>query len=325
MARINSALGPVDTENLGPTMMHEHILIANWAMRQAFSNWINREEFVDYAVKMVKKAKHSGIRTIVDCTPINLGRDIHVIQEVAEKAEMQIIACTGFYHFEEMWIRDRDPRWLADLLINEVEHGIMGTDCKPGILKCATDIGGLTPANRHLMEVVSIVHKATGLPITTHATVANRVGLEQQSVFEELGVDISKVIIGHCGDSTDADFISSIIDRGSYVGMDRFGIDWMLPQAERIKVVAKLCRLGYAGKMVLSCDHSAYIDYAEEKRGVVQDKWAETRSVPVEEREVQFSYLMDTVVPQLREQGVSEEDISLMLVENPRRFFEGKP
>ena len=114
------------------------------------------------------------------------------------------------------------------------------------------------------------------------------------------------------------------MDRGSYVGMDRFGIDWMLPQIERVKTVAELCRRGYADKMVLSCDHSGYIDYAEEKRNVVRDKWLETKSVDLETQEVQFSYLMDVVVPQLKEQGVSDMDIQKMLVDNPRRYFEGK-
>ncbi len=324
MAKVNTVLGPIDTKDLGPTLMHEHVLIANWSMRKAFSFWLEREEFIDYAVQKVLRAKAAGIKTIVDLTPINLGRDIDVIREVAEKAEMQIIAATGFYYFEEMWVRDKDAHWLAEQLIREVEYGIQGTDAKAAVIKCATDIDGITPANRHLLKVASLVHKATGVPISSHATVANYIGLAQQDVFEDEGVDLGKVIIGHQGDSVDADFIEAIIKRGSYVGMDRFGIDWMLPLEERVNTVKELCDRGHADKMVLSGDHSGFLDYKEEQRNVVHNPWAEYKAQNLDEVEVQFTYVPETVIPRLREKGVKESDIDLMMVGNPRRIFEGQ-
>ena len=153
MAKINGVLGPIDTADLGFTLMHEHILVVNWSLRQAFASWYDRDQHVPHAVSEVLSAKQRGVRTIVDLTPINLGRDIHVIREVAEKAEMQVIAATGFYWTEEPslagWPEDR----LVELLIRDIEKGIQGTDAKAGIIKCGTDHFGVNRQEPHFWEV----------------------------------------------------------------------------------------------------------------------------------------------------------------------------
>ncbi|MGH7318724.1 MAG: phosphotriesterase family protein, partial [Candidatus Rokuibacteriota bacterium] len=113
MAKVNGVLGPIDTAELGFTLMHEHVLVANWAMRQAFAGWLDREAQVQHAAAEARAAKERGVRTLVDLTPINLGRDITVIREVAERAEVQVIAATGFYWVEEPWLQG----WEADRLV----------------------------------------------------------------------------------------------------------------------------------------------------------------------------------------------------------------
>src|SRR5512144_1027478 len=116
MARIAGVLGPLDTADLGFTLMHEHVLVANWAMRQAFADWIDRDAVVAHAVEEARAARARGVRTLIDLTPINLGRDIHAIREVAERAEIQIVAATGFYWVEEPWLQGWEVERLVELL-----------------------------------------------------------------------------------------------------------------------------------------------------------------------------------------------------------------
>ena len=104
MGQVNGVLGPIQGEDLGFTLMHEHILIANWSMRQSFADWLNVDAHVLHASAEVRRAGEHGVRTMVDLTPINLGRDIHVIRAVAERAEAQVIAATGFYFHDEPWL-----------------------------------------------------------------------------------------------------------------------------------------------------------------------------------------------------------------------------
>ena len=310
MAKINGVLGEIDTSELGFTLMHEHILTVNWSMRQAFSDWIDRAQVVDHAVSEVLAAKERGVRTLVDLTPINLGRDIDVIREVAEKAGAQIIAATGFYWTEEPWYQGWDADKLVEFLISDITKGIQGTDAKAGIIKAATDHLGVTETNKKLLQVSARLHKATGVPISTHTDVHTHTGLAQQDVFEEEGVDLTRVVIGHSGDTEDADHLEQILKRGSFIGMDRFGLDILLPMEKRVSVIAELCRRGHADHMVLAHDANCHIDwFPKEMIAQMAPRW-------------NFRHIPDDVIPALRKVGVTEEQIETMTVTNPRRVFE---
>jgi phosphotriesterase-related protein len=310
VATVNGVLGPIETEDLGFTLMHEHILVANWAMRRCFPGYVDEQELIRDAVREVNSARDRGVRTMVDLTAINLGRDIHVIRSVAEKTGMQLIAATGFYWTEEPWMDVWEAEVLAEYLIREVGDGIEGTDARAGVIKCATDRLGVTPFNKKLLRATARAHRVTGVPISTHTAVSNRSGLAQQDVFDEEGVDLSRVVIGHCGDSEDINYLESILKRGSTIGMDRNGIDLILPTKQRVATIAELCRRGWADQMVLSHDASCFID------------WFPKQLIEQMASNWNYRHVCDDVIPALRESGVSDEQIHTMTVDNPRRFFE---
>jgi phosphotriesterase-related protein len=310
MPTINGVLGPLDTSELGFTLMHEHILVVNWAMRQAFASWLDRETQVTRAVAEARAARERGVRTLVDLTPINLGRDIHVIREVAERAGMQAIAATGFYWTEEPWLQGWDADRLVEFLVRDITHGIQGTDVKAGIIKAATDRAGVTELNRKLLQVAARLHRTTGVPISTHTDVHTRTGLAQQDVFAEEGVDLRRVVIGHCGDTEDVDHLEEILRRGSFIGLDRFGLDFLLPMEKRVSTVAALCRRGWVEQLVLSHDACCHID------------WFPAEMIPQLAPRWHFRHIPDDVIPALRQEGVTEAQIRTMTVQNPRRIFE---
>ncbi len=311
MATINTVTGPIDTASLGFTLMHEHILTANWAMRHAFGErWIDRAAHVKHAVAEARSAKERGVGTLVDLTPINLGRDINLIREVAEKAEIQIIAATGLYWLEEPWLQGWTADQLFEFFIRDITDGIEGTSSKAGIIKAATDHLGVTDINRKTLQLAARLHRATGVPISTHTSVAHRTGLLQQDVFAEEGVDLTRVVIGHSGDTEDLEYLESILKRGSFIGMDRFGLNQMLSMEKRVSVVAELCRRGYAGRMVLAHDACCRIDWFPE--GMIE------QMVP----QWNFRHISDDVLPALRAEGVTAEQIQQLTIENPRAIFE---
>lgn len=314
MAKVQGVLGSIDTKDLGFTLMHEHVLSMNWAMRQAFPSWLDRDAHVAKAVEEVRSAKVRGVTTMVDLTPINLGRDIRLIREVAEKGEMQMIAATGFYWNDEPWLQAWEVDRLVDILIRDITDGIEGTEIKAGIIKCATDHPGVTETNRKLLQVAARLHRATGVPISTHTDVHSKTGLAQQDVFAEEGVDLARVVIGHCGDTTDADHLEEIAKRGSFIGMDRFGLDFLLPAGERVSIVAEMCRRGYANQIVLSHDRCCHIDWfspelLQQISTTLAPNW-------------NFRHIPDDVIPALRKEGVTAVQIETMTVTNPRRVFE---
>jgi phosphotriesterase-related protein len=310
MARVPGVLGEIDGADLGFTLMHEHVLVANWAMRRCYPGYVDEDALVAKASAGLAAAKERGVRTVVDLTPVNLGRDIQLIRAVAERAGVQMLAATGFYWIEEPWMEAWEPERLAAYQIRDLTEGIEGSGIRAAIIKCATDRLGVTPLNEKLLRAAAKAHRATGAPLNTHSSVANRSGLAQQNVFEAEGVDLGRVVIGHCGDSEDLDYLESILRRGSTIGMDRFGIDIILPTKQRVATIAELCRRGWAGQMVLSHDACCHIDwFPSEMLSRAAPNW-------------NFRHIPDDVIPALRAAGVADADIRRMTVDNPRRIFE---
>src|SRR6185312_9914931 len=154
-------------------------------------------------------------------------------------------------------------------------------------------------------------HLATGVPITVHTSAAAQSGRPAVDLFAEEGVDLTKVVVGHAGDSNDLDYLRSLADRGVTLGMDRFGLDLFNPAADRVRTIADLAARGYADRMVLSHDASCFIDYF----GAAHD--AVRSTMP----NWQFGHISDDVLPALRAEGVTDEQIAAMMVDNPRRYF----
>jgi phosphotriesterase-related protein len=293
--------------------MHEHVIAINWSMRQVFDKWIDRDGIISRAIQSLLKAKEYGLKTIVDATPINLGRDIHIISEVAKKSGVQIIAATGLYSVDEPFLMGWEPDRIAELLLIEVNEGIQGTGIKPGIIKCATEASEVSDTNRKLLQATARLHKETGLPITTHSNSLSKNGPKQQKILLDEGVDPKKLIIGHCGDTTDVNYIESILDKGCYVGLDRFGVDMWCPMKARADTLVELCDKGYEKQIVLSHDYNSHIDWwpsdiLPEFKRINAPRWS-------------YHHIMEDVIPYLKNNGISNNQISTIMIENPKQVF----
>jgi phosphotriesterase-related protein len=311
MPAVNTVSGPVDTSELGFTLMHEHIIIESPGVKENFGI-LDRKAEIKNAVAKLDAAMERGVRTLVDLTPGDW-RDIPFVKEVVKKSGMQVIVATGIYwevphHFRHVTGRSVD--YIAELFVRDIRDGIMDTEVKAAIIKCATDEPGVTQDVERILRASARAHRATGVPISTHTHAASEVGLAQQDVFESEGVDLTRVIIGHSGDSEDTDYLRKLCVRGSYIGMDRFGIDIFLENDKRVATIAKMCDLGYAEKMVLSHDASCYFGWVDPPlREKILPNW-------------HFNHIPDNVIPALLQAGVSDDQIKTMTIDNPRRIFE---
>jgi phosphotriesterase-related protein len=324
MAQVETVRGPVDTAALGATLMHEHVFVltteitANWPER----SWGgDREARIKEAVAKLEELRGRGIATIVDLTVLGLGRSIPDVAEVNAQVDLNIVVATGLYTFDELptFFLSRRPRptptgtgtdVMVDMFVEDIEQGIGGTGVKAGVLKCCTESQGVTPGIDRVLRAVARAHRWTGVPISTHTNASFRTGLDQQRVFAEEGVDLSRVVIGHSGDSTDLDYLRELMDRGSMIGMDRFGIQmgFMPGFEERVDTIVRLCGLGYADRMVLSHDTNCHMD----SHLTLHDRFPDWV----------FTHISDAVLPALRQRGVTDAQIEQMMVINPRRVFE---
>ena len=322
MGQVNTVRGPVDAAVLGPTLMHEHVFVRS---PEVASNWPTGWDpvyRVAEAVERLQELHDAGIGTIVDLTVVGLGRDIELVQKVAEQVDLHIVAATGlytyndlphFFDFRSAPFRESGVDLLDEYFLHDIENGIAGSGVRPGILKCATDKQGLTPDVERVLRAVARVHRATGLPISTHTHAPTKRGLDQQRVFTEEGVDLTRVVIGHSGDSTDLSYLEELLRAGSTLGMDRFGVDAYCPTEARVDTIARLCEAGWTERLVVSHDASCHVDWFDEEfitRG--QPNW-------------NFMHISRDVLPMMRARGISQDQIDTMMVDAPRRILDHGP
>jgi phosphotriesterase-related protein len=320
MPTIETATGPVDSAELGRVLMHEHVFIISPEMKDNVpEEWGDEDERLADAARRLNELKAAGIDAILDPTALGLGRYIPRIAKLAGSIDLKIIVATGLYTFNEVghyWAgrtpgtgpNGSDP--MVNLFVKDITEGIAGTGIKAAVIKCATDRPGVTPDVDRVLRACAQAHRATGAPITTHTFAAARRGLEQQAIFKSEGVDLTKVVIGHSGDTDDLGYLEELIANGSILGMDRFGIDGFLTTDKRVAVIAELCSRGYADRMVLSHDASCYLD------------WIPGEIPPSTMPHWHYLHISKDVLPMLREAGVTDDQIETMLVDTPRRFLE---
>jgi phosphotriesterase-related protein len=318
MPTVDTVTGSLDVEDLGRVLMHEHVFVINHERLVNYPDSWDDVARTEQAVRKLEDLKAAGIDTIVDLTVLGLGRDIERVRAVAERSPVRIIAATGFYTFTELpnYLRFRGPGRLlggeepmVDMFVRDIEEGIGDTGVRAAVLKCATDAPGVTPDVERVLRSVAQAHLRTGVPISTHTDASTERGLEQQKIFAEEGVDLGRVVIGHSGDTEDLDYLTRVIDNGSYLGMDRFGLDGRLSFERRVGVVAEMVRRGYAERMVLSHDASCHShNFPDDYRAEHLPNW-------------RFTHISEDVLPALRAAGVGDADIDVMLVDNPRRIF----
>ena len=317
MPTVQTVEGPVAADELGVVLVHEHLRFRDEAVAVQWPDRYDEEAELEAALAAVGAAKSRGVQTIVDPTAMFGGRDVRFMARVAEQTGVRVIACTGIYSYDYLphYFENRDVDVMAEHFVADLQDGVQGSDIKAAFLKCAADAPGVTEHVEKIHRAVARASVQTGAPIMAHSMPAVATGPRQIEIFEQEGADLSRVQIAHCGDTEDVDYIEGLIDKGVYVGLDRYGLEMFLPIAKRNATTAELLRRGHAERLMISQDYCATIDwYPPEAEQVFESQGAI--------RNWSMTLVFDEVVPALREQGVMDEDtFRTILVENPRRWL----
>ena len=311
--------GDMDASELGVTLIHEHVFVRDPELERNMPGleW-DEAAAVDRAVRGLARLHALGVQTVVDLTVLGLGRDVRLVQAVAELVPVNIIAATGFYTADSLppYFAFRGPGQLVDgpeplveLFVRDIEEGIGGTLIRAAMIKVMSEEAGMTPGVERVMAAAAIAHQQTGAPITTHSVPSLRNGLHQQAYLTERGVSPARMVVGHSGDTDDLAYLRAIMDNGSTIGMDRFGMEFVLSDSRRIDTVAELVHLGYADRMVLSHDAAFYSH-------VTPPSWRAGHAPHWD-----MEHLSRRILPALLERGVTQADLDLMLVTNPRQIL----
>jgi phosphotriesterase-related protein len=321
-ATIQTVTGPITPDALGPTLMHEHLVIGfpGWESDTLHPGPKADERFA-ICVDRIEEMKGLGFTSLVDPCPNDLGRDVEFTARVAQKTGFQIVCATGLYteagggaaYWQLRSGFAPSLEAMSELFIRELEEGIGETGIRAGIIKLATGPDVMSDYERTVFEAAARASVETGAPITTH-TDEGTVGDVQQQVLTEGGVPAHRIVIGHSCGTSNHDYHMKIARGGSYLGFDRFGLDMIHPDSERVASLARVIERGAGDRAVVSHD-SVWCwrgqPFPREVEAALTQTWNP-------------SHFSERIVPQLRERGVSDAAIERLTVENPRRFFAGE-
>ena len=301
--------GPVAPDDIGFTLPHEHTRCVLWHIPNRWDYWeLVGEE--DRIASELEPFGEAGGSCLVDVTLDAIGRDPERLRRLSESTGLHIVmGCAWYrdaYYSPADRIDDRTADDLADVLVQEAEHGVRGTGVRPGIIgEIGTDKPWLTAREERVFRAAARASRRTGLAVTTHAANSD-VGLAQLRVLEEEGVDPARVIIGHTDSYPRLAYHLALIDRGANIELDFLGMTFTpLERHGEPRLIALLLDLldrGHADRILLSqdvCHDSQLRSYGGNG----------------------YTYLHDAFLPRLSAAGVPDDAIEQMTVRNPRRLL----
>jgi phosphotriesterase-related protein len=312
MTMVETVLGPIDAAQLGTVLSHEHVTGAIGEDNRHYPWMFDWDQTRAVAIRALRQAKAGGVDTIIDLSTPDLGRDVAFVRDVAAESGMNVVVATGIWLTvpASFWERDLDA--IADIFVREIEVGIDGTEIKAGVIKVASDhrIGGVTEQSERILRGAARALKRTGCPISTHTSAEDGIGARQIEIFREEGAPMDRICIGHAADSTDVDYLESLLHSGVFLSMDRYPDpepDWR----QRNATVKALLDRGWAHRMMLGHDESPAPVRAGQRAPAPEDPPA-------------YLFVSTVAVPALRADGVGDEVIDTMLRDVPRRFLSGE-
>ena len=265
MSIVQTIRGPIDSSALGRTLSHEHLTNGVSGMERV-PGLLRRDEMVARCVEALERVRASGIESIIDLTPFDLGRQAWLFEQVAERTSVNVVCATGVYRWVPPIYFDWDEDEIAGHFAREITDGIEGTGLHAGIIKLAWDleyrlnegVPRFTP--RGLLErtarAAARAAKATGVPISCHTRAVDELGTPLLDIFADEGLDLRAVTIGHSNDTTDLGYLTGIARRGAVVGLDRFFSKADDYVAQRSGIALALIQAGFAEQVCLGHDAS---------------------------------------------------------------------
>jgi phosphotriesterase-related protein len=304
--------GTISVEKLGKTLIHEHVIVGmpGWNLDLKAPKFV-RSEAMARAVDRMQELTSYGCKSIIDPCPMDLGRDVEFVAELASRTGINIVCATGVYNEEEgipCTFRTMPREDIIALYVKEITEGVGDTGIKAGVIKIATGHATPTAYERKMIGVAAETSHLTGVPIISHTQIASG-GLHQIDIVEEHKGRADCMIVGHSGDRDDHEYQKSIAERGAFVGLDRFGLEMILSDELRMQNLLRLVRAGFANRVVMSQDYPLCL---KGRMGPDMEKLAPKWSI---------THIFRTILPRLKELGLSDAEVETILVNNPKALF----
>jgi len=322
--------GPVGVDELGVTLVHEHIIVLPLGADLDPTAKYSRADAISRGVDALAELQDFGVRTIVDPCPIDQGRDVELLAEVARRTSLNIVCATGFYLEDEgrgvpfYWCM-RNSEEISELYVTELEKGIGDTGIRAGVIKAASgkEVGR---QDEKTLLAAGMAAAVTNVSVITH-TEHSLHGDLQQELLRAGGAPLERCLIGHL-DVLRPDALIDLARAGSMVSVDRVGWDVLGDDVHRADLVMAMFEAGFQTQICISQDRVAtywsprpqffvperHREYVESIRAPALLRDGTTKG---------YGYLFTSFVPELLRRGLTEENIDTLLIDDPRRLLSG--
>lgn len=295
---VNGAIAP---EALGFTLSHEHILVDFIGADKVSPDRYNQQEAFDVALPFLKQCVQNGCRSMVECTPEWLGRDVVLLQKLSTASGLQIVTNTGYYgaakeKFLPKHAYTDSAKQLAVRWTDEWKNGIKNSGIRPGYIKSGLDTDPLSDMQRKLVEAAALTHLATGLTFGIH-TGNGKAALEEMKIIEATGAKPSAWVWIHAQNETDRDIHSTVARKGGWISFDGFNKDAL---AQYVSFLKEMKNEGLLHKVLISHDAGWY-DVGKPDGGNYRP----------------YSEIFTDLIPALKKEGFSADDVQTVFVKNP--------
>lgn len=314
MAIVRTVLGDIDAATLGPTNAHEHLFIRDGLILVLEPDF--RLDSEAAAISEVADFRAHGGRSIIDTSPLGIGRNPEGLMNVSRATGVHVVGATGFhkprYYLDSHWRNHLSAQQIAQFFIEEItvgmdahgfEHPVRTTTAaRAGVIKAASDYQRITPETHKAFEAAALAHAQTGAPILTH-TEMGTMAPQQLDLLIKHGVSPSHVVLSHMDRNTDWRLHRDLAQTGVFLEYDGPSRIKYLPESAVMDLMLKMFELGLGGQILLGGD-TARRSYWKAHGGATG-----------------IAYVFEQFVPRLRREGFSDEQIDTVLVANPARAF----
>ena len=297
--------GSIPASAMGITLIHEHFLVDFIGADKINYNRWNRDEVVKKVLPYLLEAKKLGVKTILDCTPAFLGRDVLLLLRLAEESGLQIMTNTGYYgavgnKYLPKWAFTETAEQLSIRWINEFKNGIENTKVKPGFIKISVDSGHLSELHQKLVKAAALTHLQTGLTICSHTGIAVP-AFEEIELLQKMNVHPSAFVWTHAQNEQDKTLHVKAAKLGAWISLDGIGWGDFEKYADTIN---NLKSAGMLNKTLISHDAGWY--KPDEKEGGTFTG---------------YTNIFEELIPLLNKRGFTDYDIKQLLIRNPAEAF----
>ena len=300
---IMTVKGPINANDLGFTLSHEHILVDFIGAEKINKERYNVDEVFTTALPFLKDVKQKGCNTFVDCTPAYIGRDVQLLQRLSNASGLNIISTTGYYGAaQEKYLPQHAYSETAEQLaarwIDEWKNGIDGSGIKPGLIKSGVDKTPLSEVQQKIIDAAALTHLATGLTIGVH-TGSGDAANEELKILERRGVAPAARIWIHAQNEKNQNYHIEAAQRGSWVSFD--GVS---PESidENLRFLQMMKDKKLLDSVLVSQD-SGWYHVGEPKGGKYNH----------------YNCIFTDFIPALKQNGFTQKEIDTIFITNPAK------